>query len=124
VPGAWRAGAALYREGVLASCVENGLPILSAARWLDFSRNRAAAHVDAFSGDAERGRLSFTIQHAVAPGDLILLLPVQKNMQQLVSLQADRKQIPFKTRKVGATLYAMVALEATETAIDARYATE
>ena len=121
VPGPWTAGAESYLDGVLASCQVHGLPIVASAHWLDFTRARASVRFSAFQFDATSGVLTFTAHTDSPDAGLNLLLPVQNRIYHLAVLQANRKQIAYKTRKVGATLYAIAQLDATELAFEARY---
>lgn len=124
VPGAWTAGAGRYLEGVLGRSQARGLPILAATHWLAFTQARAAARFSEMRFDAAAGNFACTVQMDQSASGLTLLLPVQKGALHLAALQANRKQIAFTTRKVGATLYAVVRLDGAETAVEARYATE
>ncbi len=123
VPGSWRAGAEHYLDGVSASAGAHGLPILAATHWLAFTQARADARLTLLHFDAAAGSLTFAMQVAAPDEALTLLLPIQNNALHLVSLQANRKQISFQTRKVGATLYAVAPLAAPEMMVEARYAT-
>jgi hypothetical protein len=124
VPGVWTAGAGRYLEGVLAHSQARGLPIVAATHWLAFTQARAAARFREMRFDAAAGDFTCTVQVDQSASGLTLLLPVQKGALHLAVLQANRKQIAFTTRKVGATLYAVVRLDGVETAVEARYATE
>jgi hypothetical protein len=123
VPGPWTAGAGRYLDGVLTSGRAHGLPILAATRWLAFTQARAGVRITAVQLDAAAGLLTFTAQVGAPEQALTLLIPRQNSAQRLVALQANRKQISFQTRKVGATLYAVAPLVAPETVFEARYAT-
>ncbi|HAJ37861.1 MAG TPA: hypothetical protein DCL15_19500 [Chloroflexi bacterium] len=122
VPGPWTAGAARYLDGVLSSGRTYGLPILAATQWLAFTQARAGARIVTLPSDTA-ALFRWSVQVAAPDKALTLLIPVQYNAQHLTSLQANRKQIAFQTRKVGATLYAVAPLASPETVIEARYAT-
>lgn len=124
VPGPWTEGAASYLEGALASAAAHGLPILSAAEWLNFTQARAAVRVEALRYDPAAMQLAFTVRTLASTSSLSLLLPIQQSTLRLAILQANRKQIPIQPRRVGATLYAAVAILDAETKVEARYKTE
>jgi hypothetical protein len=121
VPGPWTAGAGAYLDGVLASCQAHGAPIMAAQPWLDFTRVRAAAQIGDFESAADGVRHRFTIRVDAHDIGITLLIPLQNDQRPLTNLQANRKQIPIRERKVGDTLYTIVALDTPETTIDLHY---
>lgn len=122
VPGAWTVGAERYLDGVLASARAHNLPVIAATHWLAFTQARAAVRISALQVDESAGLLTFIASSNTSAIGLTLLLPVQNKLLRLVSLQANRKQIAFQTRKVGVTLYAVTPLDDLETVVEARYA--
>jgi len=121
VPGVWTTGAGAYLDGVLASCQSHGAPILAAQQWLAFTRARAATQVDGFQQTTEPGRMRFTVRVEAADKGTTFLVPIKNNELFLIDLQANRKQIPIKGRKVGDTLYAIIVLDSNETMIEMHY---
>lgn len=121
VPGSWTDGAKRYLDGVLEGCQAHGVPILAAQRWLDFTRMRSSAQVTHFQFVQATGRLLLAVRLDASNIDATLLIPVENDGHLLANLQANRKQIPIQTRKVGDTLYAIIRLDSSDLAIDAQY---
>lgn len=108
-----------WLEATLDYAAAQGLPILSAERWLAFTEARAATTIAGLTW--ERGALRFTVEAPPSPEPLTLLLPARHGAAALRELQVGGQTTPTSTRMVGDRQYAAVVIAAGTRSIAASY---
>ncbi len=105
--------ASIFLEGTLSYAQELGIPIWSADEWLNFSDIRHKTKLVNISWNAETKRLQFDLD-APTQSDQILtvMVPIRHNDVNLSAVEVDGSRSEYIERKLGATLYACVPVNA------------
>ena len=105
--------AARWLEGTLDYAAAQGIPIWSAAEWLDFTETRHNATLDRIQWDPLGRRLSFHLVAPVAPHvDLTVLVPQQHGQARLARVEIDGVAITYHQRNLSGNSYAGIPVKA------------
>ncbi len=103
----------------LAYAVTQGLPVLSAERWLAFTEARAAASVSRLAWNPAARQLSFELSLPI--GTAALLLPLRHDRTALREVRVDGVPARRAERELAGRSYALVAAGAGRRTIEADY---
>lgn len=108
---------------VLSYANAQGVPILSAERWLAFTETRAAARVFDLRWDAGRRSLSFALElPSTGAGGMTLLLPVRHSRALVRGAQVNGMTATRGERTIAGMRYIAVAVAAGYQQIEVNYA--
>lgn len=111
-----------WLDETLAYAAAQGLPVLSAERWLAFTEARAVARAERLSWDAERRAMELWIDlPAGAPGAVALLLPLEWGGAALRELRLDGGPAPWRALRLAGRDYGAAVVPAGRRLVGARY---
>ncbi|MCS6881939.1 MAG: hypothetical protein RMK84_06775 [Oscillochloridaceae bacterium] len=102
--------------------IAQGMPILSAERWLAFSEARAAAYAERIIWDATTRRLAFELGFPANPGGTAaVLLPLRHGGASLREVRVHGSVSRQMERRLAGRRYALVTVPAGRSQIEADY---
>lgn len=102
-----------WLESTLDHAAEHGIPIWSAAEWLDFTETRHNATMDQIQWDPLGRRLSFRLMASVASqADLTILIPQQHGVARLARVEVDGTTVTYHERNLSGNSYAGIFVKA------------
>ena len=105
--------ASIFLEGTLSYAQELGIPIWSASEWLNFSDARHDTNLANLNWNAETKRLQFDLKGPTQSDQILtVMLPIRHNDRSLSTVDVDGSRSEYVERKLGATLYACVPVNA------------
>jgi hypothetical protein len=118
-----RADEAYLLEGVLDYVAEQGIPIWSAAEWLQFTEARHDASFEEIRWHPDAQRLSFKLTASPLPqSQLSIMIPEQYGQARLAQIEVDGATTNHFAKTVGGVNYAVVSVEAGDRQAVATYA--
>ncbi len=102
-----------WLEGTLDYAAEHGIPVWSAAEWLDFTETRHNATLDRIQWDPLGRHLSFRlVAPAAPPMDLTVLVPQQHGKARLARVEVDGTTVTYHERNLSGNSYAGIPVRA------------
>ncbi|MFQ3662714.1 MAG: hypothetical protein SNJ69_10010 [Chloroflexaceae bacterium] len=102
--------------------VANGMPILSAERWLAFTEARVGADVRRLAWEANTRRLGFELSFPANPGGTAaVLLPLRHGASTLREVRVNGSVAQRTERRLAGQRYALIATPAGHSRIEADY---
>ena len=102
--------------------VSNGMPVLSAERWLAFTEARAAARIERITWDANTRQLAFELTFPTNPGGTAaVLLPLRHGGGILREVRVNRSVSQQTERRLSGRRYALVTTPSGHAQIEADY---
>lgn len=102
--------------------VAQGMPVLSAERWLAFTEARTAAHAERVTWDATTRQLAFQLSFPANPGGApAVLLPLRHGAATLREIRVNGNASRQAERRLAGRRYALVTVPAGRSRIEADY---